>query len=501
MDFMSEQPDKQRQDLQTNGVGLFRPALFGFVAMLLFLGLSWLFLPSVRVLGYQTVLIVGPSKAREWTVKKLEGYKELAVSPLVIALKDEDEDVRCFAAQALRKGRRAEKAVTALIEALGDKDDEVRKNAARALTDIGPKATAIPALIKALDNNRNERVDEKIAEAIAKIGPRAIPALIEALGHKTRDVRQHAAYALACIGRASPGLTEKAIPALIEALADSERGEWPRFYPCALGETGPKAIPALIVALRDNDPCVREGAAWSFAIIGWNNENPNSGPPRGPGYAANAVPRSAIAALIVALGDKDKYVRQSAAKALGELAQDAGPRNAKVPDHGPRDGVSNAEKAVSQAVVTRSVVTALIAALKDKDDGVHENAAWALGKIGRYAPRYVRKAVSDLIKALKDRSSKVRENAAWALGKIGPAFAEKAVSQAVVTALISALGDRDEYVRQYAANALEEVDVGPGNAGPALVEKAVRALTAALGDKESNVRQAAKATLEKIQNK
>ena len=110
------------------------------ITMLLSPVLSWVFVPSVRVLGYQTILIFGPVDARKWSVKKLEGYKELAVRPLAIALKDKNEDVRESAAVALgRIGSAAEKAVPALTEALKDKDGSVRGNAAEALKKIQQK--------------------------------------------------------------------------------------------------------------------------------------------------------------------------------------------------------------------------------------------------------------------------------------------------------------------------------------------------------------------------
>jgi len=57
-------------------------------------------------------------------------------------------------------------------------------------------------------------------------------------------------------------------------------------------------------------------------------------------------------------------------------------------------------------------VAELIERLKDKDAGVRESAAKALGKIGE-------PAVEPLIRALKDKDENVRDGAAAALGKIG----------------------------------------------------------------------------------
>ena len=140
------------------------------ITMLLSPVLSWVFVPSVRVLGYQTILIFGPVDARKWSVKKLEGYKELAVRPLAIALKDKNEDVRESAAVALgRIGSAAEKAVPALIEALKDKDSWVRYYAAEVLGKIGPGASeAVPALTKALKDD-DKKVRSAAKEALKQI--------------------------------------------------------------------------------------------------------------------------------------------------------------------------------------------------------------------------------------------------------------------------------------------------------------------------------------------
>jgi hypothetical protein len=47
-ELMSEQPGGEKQDPQTTGSTTIRRALFGFVAILLLLGLSWVFVPFVR---------------------------------------------------------------------------------------------------------------------------------------------------------------------------------------------------------------------------------------------------------------------------------------------------------------------------------------------------------------------------------------------------------------------------------------------------------------------
>jgi HEAT repeat protein len=83
---------------------------------------------------------------------------------------------------------------------------------------------------------KDKRLRFGAANALVRIGPAAVPALIEALKDKDRNVRRAAALALGKIGPA----TKDAVPALIEALKDKESyvrsaAAW------ALGKIGPEA--------------------------------------------------------------------------------------------------------------------------------------------------------------------------------------------------------------------------------------------------------------------
>jgi HEAT repeat protein len=122
----------------------------------------------------------------------------------------------------------------------------------------------------------------------------------------------------------------------------------------------------------------------------------------------------AVKALISALKDSDRYVRQVAIGAL----------------------IKTGEPAVKQ----------LISALRDnyvRDDVVID----ALVKIGK-------PAVEPLITALKDVSKVVREVAAEALGNIGDPYG--------MEPLIATLKDKHKYVRQAAAEALDRLGWFPG---------------------------------------
>jgi HEAT repeat protein len=117
-----------------------------------------------------------------------------AVPALSDALKDRDEDVRHWAAEAL--GRIGAVAVPVLIDALKDNDKSLRLEAATALGNIGPEArSTAPALADVL-KDQDKKVGVRAAEALGKIGPgagSAGPALIDALKDKDKDMRQCAA--------------------------------------------------------------------------------------------------------------------------------------------------------------------------------------------------------------------------------------------------------------------------------------------------------------------
>jgi HEAT repeat protein len=92
----------------------------------------------------------------------------------------------------------------------------VRETAADALARIGDPA--LPALVATL-RDPDHSVRAQAARALARMGPKAasaVPELIIALDDSNEEVRQGAARALGQIGADA----EKAVPALIKALKD-----------------------------------------------------------------------------------------------------------------------------------------------------------------------------------------------------------------------------------------------------------------------------------------
>ena len=134
-----------------------------------------------------------------------------AVEPLVMALRDENNDVRCQAAGALAKFGRG--AVEPLTTVLADPDPDVRIVAAGVLGDIGD-ASAVEPLIGAL-RDENDDVRGAAAGALIRAGSAAVDPLIGATKDSDRNVRLYAAGALKYIGD----------PRAIDALRDLTRDE------------------------------------------------------------------------------------------------------------------------------------------------------------------------------------------------------------------------------------------------------------------------------------
>ena len=199
-------------------------------------------------------------------------------------------------------------------------------------------------------------------QIIQRIGPPAIPLLVDLLRHESDSIRRSAADELIDL---TPH-TEWVQPALRRALRDEDSvvaGDAAR----ALGALGRRAAPsagALVNALAHEDPYVRIYAAEALASIG-------------PGAAA------ATKALAEALGDPVAGVRWAACEALASIGPAA-----------------------------QSAVPRLIGALDDEFLYVRIFAAGALGSIGPKA-----RSAREALKAATDDPA-LRTEAEWALSRI-----------------------------------------------------------------------------------
>jgi HEAT repeat protein/beta-lactamase regulating signal transducer with metallopeptidase domain len=215
----------------------------------------------------------------------------------------------------------------------------------------------------------------------------------------------------------------------------------------------PRTVNALMEALKDSDKEVRETAMNALVQM----RDPRMFDP-----------------LVAALKDASADVREHAAFGLGQLrdARAAEPLAGALKDQ----NASVREQAVFALGQLRaaSAIDAITIALKDTNPSVREQAAFALGQIRD------RRAVEPLISALKDSNESVREQAAFALGQMRDAKS--------IEALVIALKDSNADVREQAAFALGQI----GDA------RAIDGLTVALKDTNPSVRQQAAFALGQI---
>jgi HEAT repeat protein len=279
------------------------------------------------------------------------------------------------------------------------------------LAEIGPPAEkAVPALIQVM-RKRNEPKDN-----------------MERLGQQRflNNVRPFAAEALGKIGPA-------AVPALIDALGDEDQGAL-RFVAIAVATIGPDAkaaLPQLTKLLESENPSVRMEAARAVWRITKQKE-----------------PTVSVLIDVVKQGKFDSNVH--AARALGNIGADA---EAAVPvlievvkgtgkfEH--RGGVQSfATEALGRiGLQPETVVPVLIEALKHPGDSDVRYAA-ALS-LERFGPR-AEPAVPALVEALKDKSPVVRNHAAKALEKIDP---ERARREPAAAAAIRDATDPEAHMR------------------------------------------------------
>jgi HEAT repeat protein len=260
-----------------------------------------------------------------------------------------------------------------LVESLTDKDPFVRVAAARSLAALPPSPEITLPIIEKMLKEADAKTAQYALDALASIGPKAVPRLIELLGQK--EIRVQVVYVLGQIG---PGAAP-AVDALAKLVDDSDE-QLATEAVLSIGKIGPRAkeaVPALLASL-DKDECPHAHAIlYSLGRIGPN--------------AKESKPL-----LEKALKSEDKSLVAVAAWALTKVLP------------GP---ASNA-----------TAISAWELCLKDKLPETRKAAAEGLAELGPAAQA----AVPALKKALGDESKPVREAAAKALKAIGEAGAKKA---------------------------------------------------------------------------
>jgi len=254
-------------------------------------------------------------------------------------------------------------------------DPKVRATAEAALVQAGQRS--FPLLRRFLDAEQAD-LDVVTFHIIQRIGPPAIPLLVDLLQHEWVSIRRSAISELIDL----VPHTETIQPALRRALTDEDRtvaGDAAR----ALGALGTRASPsvgALVDTLSHEDPYVRVYAAEALASVG-------------PSAA------SATKVLAAALGDPIPGVRWAACEALASIGPAA-----------------------------QSAVPQLIEALEDEFLYVRIFAAGALGSIGPKA-----QSAREALKAATSDAA-IRDEAEWALRRIAGVESGATVASPVVPA-------------------------------------------------------------------
>jgi len=213
-------------------------------------------------------------------------------------------------------------------------DAKIRTTAQAAL--VHDAGRSLPLLRRFL-NSGNEDLHLETFELIRRIGPPAIPLLLELLRHEQVSFRRFAADAFIDLAPDTVSIQ----PALRRALHDEDSmvaGDAAR----ALGALGHRASPsvrALVKALSHEEPHVRIYAAEALASIGPASavvtqdlaralRDPIPGVRWAAGEALSSIgpaAHSAVPQLIEALKDEFLYVRICAAGALGSIGPKARP--------------------------------------------------------------------------------------------------------------------------------------------------------------------------------
>lgn len=271
--------------------------------------------------------------------------------------------------------------------------DRVRQDAAKALKKIGPQA--VPALLEALKDN-NVLVREGAARAVAEFGPQAKESaslLLAATKDSDSDVRFRAAVALWKVDHQ----TKPVIPILIEEL---HKGDIAIGIVAAetLGEIGPEAkeaVPVLIEVVRKETHIVCSVAAEALGKIGPEAKAAvptlvevlrveDESPPKLPESINDPIPA------LVATKEKNPYLQLEAARAIRLIDRQS-----------------------------KAAVPALIELLKKEYYGSRPYAPRAAEELGEMGLDAI-DAVPELLKATKGEDPYIREVALKALKKIDP---------------------------------------------------------------------------------
>ncbi len=375
-------------------------------------------------------------------------------------LKDKDPDLRALGARLLARLRdKAAPAILDLIAVLGDEHIAERPGlmfsltvgqvASQALESIGPKA--VPALADAMLTRPEKAIRiaaaSTLVELLHKSGQKAL--ILQGLDRAAADPEE-AMRRVAVQGLGRMGPTAKpALAHLIEILK-GDPSEWVRFEAATslgvIDPRGERVTPHLTDALKDRSADVSWAAARSLGKFG-------------------SLAKSSVPALTAALDDPREHhlpltpdftgmraVRCDVAEALGRIGIEANAampalRKAVAKDRNPEVRVFAALALSRIDPKDQGAVSAIIRELEKKGEGTAGPAA-AIEALAELGPK-ARAAVPALLRSLAHDKPSIRARAAEALAAVG--------DRAVIPDLEGLSEDKDDLVRDAARASLEKL--------------------------------------------
>lgn len=167
-----------------------------------------------------------------------------------VALASEDPELRRRAVASLATDHAPEREAQ-LVRALGDADWRVRKEATRVASEVS--WDLVPALVDALCQGENVGLRNAALEVLEHIGPRAAPALLDALPRVPETARKFVVAALGFAGGAG-------VEQLAEIASDRDTNTAQAALEALAKLGGPRAEEALRGHLRSADPVLRLAA-------------------------------------------------------------------------------------------------------------------------------------------------------------------------------------------------------------------------------------------------
>ncbi len=222
-----------------------------------------------------------------------------ALPILIDALKDPSPQLRVTAIEALRRhGASASDALPALVDmALNEKHPDAINALAASLAENNPIPTELaPFYVNALRGSNTLR--NKAVDALNKMGPKAIPAMLPQLKSELVLVRREAAAFLEKFAKDA----KPALPQLAAALSDSDAFVR-KSAAAALGALGADALPALPDLIK----LLETGDALNRATVAGVIEN------------IGAPAKDAVPSLLQLIQDKTLAARTAAGKALAKM--------------------------------------------------------------------------------------------------------------------------------------------------------------------------------------